>query len=309
MARAIASTTQVAYIAEVTDGVVPAVPAFNLVRMTGEGLEIMRKLVYSSELNGRRGEKNYALAGKSGGGSFNFEFTDGTLEDFIAAALRSTWAADVVTDGNTPVPFTLETRFETGGTDVFKRLSGAQVNTLSLNARAQEITTGEIGFVARIADFMNAAVGGATYVAGNAEPILPGNHVGAITLAGLTVDAVHTVTLSINNNIKPRLALGQLEAIELPAGKVEVTGTIGLYLADTEFDILSAFQAGTATGLTFEVGNAIGKRTRFEIPNIVLEAPKPSAESAEGDVLLNLNFRALQAPAISNSVIRVTRNL
>lgn len=309
MSRAIAAQTSVAYIVETTDGTTPTDPEFTTFRATGESLSVERKLVFSSELNGKRGQKNYALAGKMGSGSLNFEWTDGTLEDFLESALRGAWSTDVLTDANTPKSFTLETRFETGATDTFKRLKGAQVNTLAITASAQEIVTGSVGFMARKADFADAIETNATYVAGNTEAIICGDKVGSITASGLTLNGVHTVSLNLNNNLQPRLVLGSLEADELAARALEVTGTLGLYLSADEFDVLTAFQDATSTSLSFTLGTATGKKTTFSLPNIVLENPQPQAETAEGDVLLNLNFRALQASSLSGGVISITRNV
>lgn len=309
MAFAIASDARVAYIAEATDGTTPTTPAFQTARVTGESLEVQRKLVYGNELNGFRGAVNHALAGKSGAGGFDFEFSNATLEDLLESVLRNTWSTDALTNANTPKPFTFETKFETGATDIYKRLKGAQVDALSLECRAQEIVTGRLGVLARIADFANAAESGATYTAAGTDPILVGNDVGSISASGLTFDAVHTITLSINNNMRARNALGQLEAVELAPDQLKITGVLGLYLSASEFDVLTAFQAATATSLTFRLGATAGSITEIVLPKIVLEEPKPAAESADGDVLLNLNFRALQDSSSSNELIEITRNI
>jgi hypothetical protein len=306
---AIASDTQVSFIPEVTDGTTPATPAFNLLRVTGESAEVQRKLVFSGELNGKRGAKNYALAAESGAGGFDFEYTDGSFEALMEGALRAAWATDVLVNANTPKPFSLETKFEAGGTDVYKRLRGMQINTLSLNCRAQEIATGSFGFMSRLAEFNNAAIAGATYVAGNSEPIHAGDSIGSIASSGLTFDGVHTLSMQLNNNMKARPVLGQRTAQELVAGELEVTGTIGLYLSSANYNVLAAFQAGTETSLTFRIGTVAGKILEVSLPRIILLEPKPVAESKEGDVLSNLNFRALQASSISGGLIQVTRNI
>lgn len=309
MPSVIASDTQVAFIPEATDGTTPTTPAFNLLRVTGESAEVQRKLVFSGELNGKRGAKNYALAAESGMGSFDFEYTDGSFETLLAGALRAAWATDVLVNANTPAPFSLETKFEGGGTDVYKRLRGMQVNTMSLNCRAQEIVTGSFGFMARRAEFSNAAIAGATYVAGNDEPIHAGNSIGSIAASGLTFDGVHTLSMQVNNNMKARPVLGQTYAQELVAGELEITGTIGLYLSAANYNVLSAFQAGTETSLEFRIGTATGKILEVNLPRIILLEPKPVAESKDGDVLSNLNFRALQATSLSGGLIEITRNI
>lgn len=311
MTKAITSQTSVAYIVEVTDGTTPASPAFTTLRVTGESLSVDRKLVYSSELNGKRGEKNFAVAGANGVGNVEFEWTDATLEAMLESALRAAWNTDVLVDGNTPKSFTLETRNESGGTDLFKRLKGAQVNTLSLNMRPGEIVTGSLGMMARIADWANAIVASATYGAGNTEPIQVGANIGAITLAGLTFDHFASLTMSINNNLRFQEALnGSLNPVGIGAGKLEITGQFGLFVDSTMFNVLEAFQGGVATGLAFQIGNEDGKKTLFEIPNVVLDKVASQSESAAGDVMALIDYRALQDfSELSGSVIRVTRNV
>lgn len=307
--KAIAAMTRVAYIAEVTDGTTPATPSFKVFRATGEDLNVERKYAYSSELNGMRGEKNAVLAMSAGSGSVPFEFSYGTLDDFLEAALRSTWATNTLTDGNTDKPFTFEVKDESGVTDVFKEFRGSQINTLSLDFKAGEPLTGAIGLMSRLADWANTAIVGATYTAGNAESVQVGAHVGNISVAGLTPDAVTGVSLNINNNMRNLLALGSIAPVGLAAGKLEVTGSISFLLGSAEYNVLRSACDGGTTALQFEAGVAAGKTTRFELPVVQLEAPKASAPSVDGDIIATVQFRALQASTLSNSVIRVTRNL
>lgn len=309
MSRAIKADTRVAFVAEVTENVTPVNPAFTIFRATSENLDVMRKLTFSSELNGKRGQKNYAVASASGAGGFNFEFSDETIEAFMESALRGAWASDVLVDAKTPKSFTLETTFEQGATDTTKRLTGAQVATLGLNMRAAEIVTGTIGFMARSADYGQAAVSGATYAAGNAEPIMVGAAIGSIAMSGLTIDCLTAISLNINNNLRDQWCLGSLAPSGLAAGALEVTGTLGMFLDSSEYDVLRAYADGVSTGLEFRLGTTAGKITKIELPNIVLSDLKTDAESAEGDVVLSCNFRALQSAALSDGVIRITRNI
>ena len=309
MTKAINSQTRVAYVVEAVAGTTPATPAFKVLRATGEGLDAVRKHVFSSELNGARGQKNFAVASASGAGEINFEFSDATLEDLLESALRGAWAADVLKDGNTPKTFTLEATFEAGGTDIYKRFVGAEVNTLTLNMRASENVTGALGFMSRTGAFANAAIAGATYAAGNTEPIAIGADVGSLALAGLTVGCVSSLTLSINNNLAARECLGSLSPTEFGAGKIEVTGTIAMLLDAAQYDVLTAFADGTPTGLSFQIGDTAGKILGVSIPNVILEGLRVASESEEGDVIVNTNFRALQAASLSNSVIQLTRNI
>ena len=309
MSKAIQANAQIGLIAEVTENTTPATPAFQLLRVTGENLQVQRKDVYSSELGGFRGQSSFAIASAWGEGTIDGELTYGTLDTIMEALLRTTYATNVLTDGNTPKTFTIETKFEAGATDVYKRLTGAQFNTGTFNFKAADKTTFSLGLMSLGADFANAIVAGATYVAGNTEVLQVGPNFGAATLSGLTFDQIASLSLTINNNLRKQDALGSLSPVGIAAGELEVTGSISFYLDSTAYTVLRAGADGTPTGLTFETGTVAGKKTRFELPNIILESPDASAPSKQGDVMATFNFRALQASTLSRSVIRVTRNI
>lgn len=309
MSKAIAANAQIGFVAEVTENTTPATPAFQLLRATGEDLSVDRKFVYSDELNPFRGQTGAAVAQASGSGSIDFEFSYGTFDAIIEAALRTTWATNVATDGNTPKSHTWEAKFETGATDVYKRLTGAYINTLSLDLKAAEKVTGQIGLMSRGADFANAAIAGATYPAGNLEPVQIGPNFGALAMSGITLDGLASLSLSINNNLRFQEALGSLAPVGIGPGTLEITGTLSLYLDSTAYTLLRTGADGAATSLTFETGTGAGKKTRFELPNLILETPKASATSKQGDVMATANFRALQASTLAGAVIRVTRNV
>lgn len=309
MGRAIAKNTRFAVVPEVTENTTPATPAFQILRVTGESLEVERAFAFSSELDGKRGEKNYAISRAMGSGGFDFEFSDNTFEPLLESALRNTWATDALVDGTTPKPFTLEATFETGTTDIFKRLTGAHVNTFNLSGRAGEVWTGSMGLMARGSDYASAAIAGATYTAPGTEPILVGADFSSLTMTGLTIGCMASVNLNLNNNITPEMCLGSLSPTGLAPGKLEVTGSLSIYLADDEVEVLTAYKDGVSTSLQFTVGRSAGSRTRFNLPVIILEGMKTVAESSDGSVLIETNFRALQASSLSGSVIQITRNV
>lgn len=310
MSIAIVEQTQVGYIAEVTPGTTPATPAFKLARIKSESLTAERKYVYSSELNGLRGQKNAALAESHGSGGLDFEFTYGSFDDFLEAALRSTWATNVLTDANVVKSFTLETKFEDGATDIYKRLVGAQVNTFSLAMKPGDIVTGNVSFLALQGDYANAAIASSTYAAGNTEPVNVGANVGSISLTGLTFDSMVSMNLNISNNLRLQDSLnGSVNPFAIAAGLIEVTGSFGIYVDSTAYNVIRAACDGTPTGVSFQVGTGAGKRTKFEALNCILEQPKSDASSIGSDMIASFNFRALQSTTLSGSVIRVTRNL
>lgn len=308
MAKAIASRTQVSAIVEVTEGTTPATPALQVLRVTGETLDAVRKYVYSNELDGMRGQKNAALASTSGAGGLNFEWTYGSFDLWLASLMRNSWTVNSITDGQVPSSLTVEALMDTGATKTYKRLTGAQVNTMNLALKAGATVTGAFALLSRAADFSQATIAGATYPAGNTEPIAIGASVGTITMGALTFDSVTSIDMQIHNNLRLLEVLGSVAVNAIAAGKLEVTGTIGMYLTDTDYNVIRAGLDGTPTSLAFTIGTVVGKKTIFTLPNIILEAPKVQSPNADGDIMANFTFRALQSTTIANSVVQIQRN-
>lgn len=310
MSFAVNAQTQLSYIVEATPGVTPATPAFNMFRVKGETLKVVRSRVATSELNGRRGQQNSIIASGGGNGGVQWDWTYQTLQDHLQSALRSAWVADVMVDANTPLGLTVEAKAESGATDIYKRLIGAEVDTMQFEVSPGAIISGSCGYMARNSTFANAAIAGATYVAGNAEVPLIGSDLASIAMAaGLTLDNPTKISINISNKLREQRTLnGSIFPANLGAGVLEVTGVISTFMDSTEFDLVSAFVAGTETGLDFKIGNTAAKRTRFELPRIVFEDAEANSSSTDGDLMINIPFRALQSTTLSGGVIRVTRN-
>ena len=308
--KATNSQTRLALITEVAENTTPATPAFTVFRALGEDLKVERDYQFSQELDGKRGQKNAVIASLKGSGGVDFEYSHGLLDTLLESALRNAWSTNVLTDANTLKSFTLETTYESGATDNYKRLTGAQVNTLSLDLKAADKVTGSASFMSRGADFATAIVAGATYVAGSTEPIQLGANFGSLTLGGsLTTDGLASLSMQINNNMRPIYALGTLGPVALGVDGLEIKGKMSLWVSDTEADWLRAYADGTTTGLNFILGTTTLKKIQFELPNIVLNDITVGSKSQSGDVMIECDWTALQASTLSQAVIRVTRNV
>jgi len=304
---AINAEASIAYIAEVTPGVTPATPAFKSLRAQSESLKPVREYYTSPDLNGKRGPRNYAIAKRSGAGGFSAEFANAHLDDMIEGALRATWAANILTDANVDKSFTFETKFEDGATDVYKRLTGARIDTFNMTLRAGEPVVCEVGLVAMGGDYATAIVTGATYTAANTEPIEMGAGINGVSMFGITPGCVQEITFSVNNNLRPVFCLGSADASDVKPGTLEVTGSITTLLSASQISLIRSYLDGTATSLTFDVSEIVSKGTRFFTPSIILEDMDIVAESDNGDTLVKLKWRALQSATLSNSTVRVTR--
>lgn len=309
MSIASKSQTRLAFIVETVPGTTPATPVFQVGRVTGESLSVDREFAFTDELNGARGEIGGIPVYSAGSGGLSFEYSHGMLDTFIQSALRSAWAADAIVDANTETAITVETTNETGTTDVYKRVTGAQVDKLSLKLAANEKMTGSLDLMGMSGAYGTGIIAGATYTAPSTEPIIAGPSIGAIALAGLTVDSLISVDIEVSNSLSPRKVLSRDGPLGLATSKLTVTGKISLFLNSTEIDVLVAFQNGTVTGLDLMIGAVTLKKLRLQLFEIILSDVKTVSQSKDGDVIVEASFRARQSAANANNVIKFTRNV
>lgn len=310
MTIANASKFRVAYVTEATLGTTPATPGFTVIRATGESLAMVREMATSQELNGLRGDVGGIQLYAAGAGGVKGEYSHGVLDPFLESVLRNAWSTNVLTDGDTPKGFTLESIAETGATDVYKRLTGAEVDKLGLSLKANAVAEWTVDFMARTGAPASAIVAGATYTAGSTEPVIAGASIGSIALGGgVTVDALISVDINFAANLSPQKVLGSLGPVGFGSGRAEATGSLSLFLNSTESDVLTAFANGTHAGLDLTVGTVANKKLRIELPDIILENMKTAAESKNGDVIITTDWRAVQASTLSGAIARVTRNV
>lgn len=305
---ALNARTRIAFIAEVTENTTPATPAFQVIRATGESIMVERNFGFSSELDGRRGQKSPAVNSSGASGAVETEWSDGTFETWLESLLRGAWATDVLVDADTPKSLTLEVTFEDGATDVYKRATGCHASSVTITANAGERVTASWQFVGRGGDFANAAIAGATYTAGNDEPVEVGAGVTGFVMSGITVGCVPRLALQINNNLNPEYCLGSLGPTHISPGALEVTCAGQMRLSASQYDMLRAYADGTETSLEFDIGTDSGHITHFSTPATLIEKLDVKTTSPDGSVLIDFTMRAIQSSDLSGSVIEISRN-
>jgi len=95
MATADANRTQLRYIAETTWGTTPATADMEELRLTGESLNYGIEYIQSNELRSDRMVSDLVQTGAECGGGIDFELSYATFNDFIEAAMFSTWGSDI----------------------------------------------------------------------------------------------------------------------------------------------------------------------------------------------------------------------
>lgn len=98
MAIASADRVRLAYVVESIPGTTPTTPALQIVRLTGESLDVTRENIVSSELRADRNVMDLIQVGGGAGGGMEFELSYGTYDDLLASALQSSWSGGSAAD-------------------------------------------------------------------------------------------------------------------------------------------------------------------------------------------------------------------
>ena len=308
MSFASGSEVRVAYVPETAFGVTPATPSFKTARLTSGGLRTNKTTVTSDERQADRNVRDEVLTGLSAGGSYNFEFTGETFDDFLAAALRGAWATDVLKNGILRPTFTVEETLELGATDSFSRFTGAAVNSLSLSVSAQEKVTGSIAWMAQKETLATAILTGATYAPPNANAVANAStSVAALTVGGITpAPRVRSLQFEVNNGLRMRPEVGSPYTNEFGVDRCNVTGTLNAYFETN--DLYQAVLDHGSAALSFNLGVEAGKRYAILFPKIRLGDGERAVGGNNDDVMVNIPFRALLDPTELCS-IKITRNV
>ncbi|KRE02596.1 phage tail protein [Bosea sp. Root670] len=298
------SEVRVAYVPEVTWGTTPATPSFTVIRATSGGLRTNKQTGASDERQADRNVRDEFLLGLGAGGSFEAELTYGTFDDWLEAALCSTWASDVLKNGVTRKSFTVEETLELGATDSFSRFTGAQIGGFSLGLTAREKATLSWEWLAKQETLATAIVAGATYAAPNTNDVMTASRsVAALTLS-VGSAKVRSLQLQVANNLRERPVVGSVYSEEFGIGRFDVTGTIEAY-----FESNALYQAVLDHGsgdLSFTIGDVTAEKYTFELPKIRFGDGSRVVGGNNDDVMVQIPFRGLYDPTETAS-LKITR--
>jgi len=298
------SGARLAYVAETVFGTTPATPTFKTLRATGAGMRTNKVTGTSNEIRADRNVSDEFLLGQDVAGSYNIEWSYGSFDELLEGLLQGTWASDILKNGVTPKSFTFEETLEMGATDSFSRFTGGMVNGMTLNIASRAAVTGSLSLMAQKETLGTAIVTGATYTAPGTEPISTASaNVASLTVAGST-PKVRSLTLEITNNLRTRPVVGSQFSEEFGAGRFEVTGTVEAYFESNALYQSVLDHAGGA--LSFIIGNAANKKTRFDLPKIIFGNGERRVGGNDDDVMVNIPFRAVYE-ATEACTLKLTR--
>lgn len=303
------------YVAETTWDTPPTTPTMKTVRITGESFTPEITNIQSAEIRADRNTADTVQTSRQNSGSFEFEVSPTSYDDFIAAALFSTWHTNVCKNGIAETSFT----FEKGWTDISRYIiySGMVCNTFSMSLKTGAIATGSFGFMGGDASVSGTSLAGSKITAATTTTVLncmtnvATLHEGS-TYTNLNGIYVQEVSFSLNNNVRTISGIGFDTPQDVGVGKLEITGNLSAILnAASQTRLMEKFLAGTATKLKFTLrDSALPLTMKFytiEFPNIKFESESLPTGGQSQDIIENIGFRALYSSSDA-CMIKVTRN-
>lgn len=304
-----ASGTRLAYVAEVTQGTTPASPAFSNVRFTGENLKIATDTAISQEIRADGNVPDLIRVGSGVSGGFNWELSYGTLDNFIAALLRTTWSSNVAKNSTaTLAPFTLEKTIELGATDSYHRLVGCVPSELNLKIAAGEIITGDMQFMGFGGSLATTAIASSSYAAVNTNVLMNAtSDFGSLTMTGIaTLPKLLSLTAKMRNNARLQRQVGQLNAIGTGFGQFTVEGSFRAYFEDN--NLYQAYLSGTPFVLTYTLGTVTLNKYTIALPVSKIKDAVVVAGGNGQDVVADIQYQGL-FDSSSSATLTITRNV
>jgi len=306
MAYATGASRRVAYVAETAYGQTPATPSFKTLRTTGGGLRTNKSTATSQEVQADRNIRDEILTGMDVTGSYPFEFSYGSFDDILAAALFNNWATNVLKNGTTRQSLTFEEALTVGGVENYRRFMGVMVNSISFDIASRQIVTGTMDLMGVREELDDAAVTGATYAAPASTPVMSSSaSVANLNVTGLGANPpTRTLNLQIANNLRNRPLVGNVYSDELGEGMCDVTGTIETYFQSN--DLYQKVLDHGSGSISFTLGLASGQKYTFLLPKVIFGNGEVRAGGQSDDVIVSMPIRAVY-DSTEQCSIKITR--
>jgi hypothetical protein len=304
-----ADLLRIGMIREATPGVTPAVPAFQLLRLTSESISYTPETALSNELNPARQVADVIVTGGQSGGELGFEVSSNPgFETLLEGALANLWGGDGTGDdlwvGAKLLTHSIEKRFTINADDPipadqyeFNRAVRSAVDALTLTFTPGGPSTGSATVIGGAFSRASAQLAGATYLDAGKLPVMVGSDVIPVTFTIATVDypawCVSNLVVSFRNNGRAIACLGQEMASEVVLGRFECELTAEVYVNKETKAAMDAFLNKDEIAFTFTVSDPQNNSYQFFFPRVRISGATNNAAGTNQDVVLNLTAQAL----------------
>lgn len=243
-----------AVVSESVIGTTPGTPAFKVLRTISVGAGPQRPNERSPERVSHGQATNMFQGLFTATKTIEMPWVRDAAADILWQSLFwNTFSTNVLKNGFTPAPFTLEEKYEGGATDPYRRMTGCLVDSATIAFR-NDGQPGRVTFNVRGRDegVATAAISGATYAdaAPGLDPVTA-SEIAATSVFGLTTPGIVGFNLTISNNLRERYAFGSPKPLSHGRGWLDVRGNIEFYFgAAADYSTFTTRQSNLALELT-----------------------------------------------------------
>lgn len=232
----------------------------------------------------------FKVTAKPGAGEVRVATGSG-LTDESGGVGKTITRGKIISNGTTDRSFTIHRKYE-DLTNAYAHYLGMVVQTMDLSIAADQIITGSFGWLGKLEKSATAGIaGGTSPSAASTTPVLNGiDYVKKVVVGGEVFGDMRSFSLQTNINPRARKAIGQLGAISIGRGSIEVTGSLEAYFEDQ--DAFDDYLNDTPSSLAFALEDADENAMVIEIPKMKFETGQRVGGGINTDVVAQLTWGA-----------------
>lgn len=225
------------------------------------------------------------------------------VDDAAGESVTISMGAQIV-NGTTLSSWNIEKQFA-DLTNEYEIMTGAVNESFSVSVTPEQIVTCGFDFLAQDSVTASATTGDGSPTAAATNPIFNAIDDVVAILEGYAAYGSTNFNLTVNNNLRSRLQIGQLGAISIGAGKCVVTGNISAYF--TTPTVMDKFLNNTVSNLAIVLKES-GSNNSYviELPSVKYTNGRRVAGGTNSDIIANLDFTAYK-DATEAITIRIAR--
>lgn len=282
------------YGAESTFGTQSAASGQKLRRVSST-LALTKDAITSNEVRPDQQIFDMRHGAKRVAGAISGELSRTSYDDFIAAALRSTWSGNEVTNGTAQPSFTIEQVYPT--LDISEVFTGCRIGEMSVSMPPNGMATINFGIQGQnLATYSTAqSPVFATPTAAATTSVMSGVN-GSLQIDGVGSTIVTGLDFSLTNNLNSTPVVGSTTVPNIFYGRSIVTGNVSAYF--DSLTLLNAFINETIVRLSVTLTGTDSTSLTFKMNKVKLNGASKTV-GADGGVIVSFPFQALLATGIA----------
>lgn len=264
MAFSSGSRHSVQYVAEVTAGTTPASPQTTVIPVASINITPTKDVFNDPSIRSDRSIRYQRHGNVHVAGDIETAYMHGTYDDFLASALHGTWVSNVLKQGTTKTPFTIERGYTDLSGTSYQRFTGMHVNQFKLDVPVNDVVKTSYSFMGMGRSEATTPLDSTPTVPADKAPM---THLsGTFLEGGSAVGNITAVSLTIANGYNENFVLGGTAPAAMTYGYATVTGQLTVYF--DSFAQYLKFINETETSLSWAINDGNGNTHTWSLPRV-----------------------------------------